>query len=228
MWLVRLLVVGVVVAVPVVLVMTAVQLVMSETYLRLEYGRAGFPADVFGFGAEERFALAVRAVEYLRGDQGIDYLEGLVLSDGRLAFGERELRHMEDVKAVAGVFLGVYGWLILFLVGCVLVCVFKDMTTRIYLLQACLQGGLLTLALIAALLISAILGWNQFFEAFHRLFFADGTWRFEYSDTLIRLFPEQFWFDTALVIGFLTTGGATLLIAASRWALRRIRLAAPR
>jgi hypothetical protein len=35
---------------------------------------------------------------------------------------------------------------------------------------------------------------------------------FLYEDTLIRLFPEQFWFDAALFIGALTVIGAVVTL----------------
>jgi uncharacterized membrane protein len=47
------------------------------------------------------------------------------------------------------------------------------------------------------------------------MFFAQGTWQFLYSDTLIRMFPEQFWFDAALVIGTLTSLGAIVILILS-------------
>jgi uncharacterized membrane protein len=37
-----------------------------------------------------------------------------------------------------------------------------------------------------------------FFTGFHALFFTGDSWLFEYSDTLIRLFPLRFWQDTFL------------------------------
>ncbi|MCZ7668066.1 MAG: DUF1461 domain-containing protein [Chloroflexi bacterium] len=43
------------------------------------------------------------------------------------------------------------------------------------------------------------IGWSLFFTLFHNIFFDSGTWTFAYSDSLIRLFPEQFWFDFALI-----------------------------
>jgi len=46
------------------------------------------------------------------------------------------------------------------------------------------------------------------FVAFHNIFFASGTWLFEYTDTLIRLFPERFWRDIFIYVGLfsLATG----------------------
>jgi uncharacterized membrane protein len=35
---------------------------------------------------------------------------------------------------------------------------------------------------------------------FHELLFPPGTWTFNYSDSLIRLFPEMFWFDIGVLI----------------------------
>ncbi|MBZ0100422.1 MAG: DUF1461 domain-containing protein, partial [Taibaiella sp.] len=66
--------------------------------------------------------------------------------------------------------------------------------------------------------LAAIISWDFFFTCFHSTFFESGTWRFAFSDTLIRLFPEQFWFDAALTIGGLTTFGAVSIVGISwRW-----------
>jgi uncharacterized membrane protein len=53
------------------------------------------------------------------------------------------------------------------------------------------------------------------------MFFEAGTWQFYNSDTLIRLYPQQFWFDASLVIAAMTIGGALLCIAVPRWWLNR-------
>ena len=39
------------------------------------------------------------------------------------------------------------------------------------------------------------------FDTFHEVFFAEGTWRFPFSDSLIRLYPEQLFVDAAVAIG---------------------------
>ena len=47
-------------------------------------------------------------------------------------------------------------------------------------------------------------------NALHDLLFPPGTWIFPFSDTLIRLFPEQFWRDAlAALAGTLLGPGAT-------------------
>ena len=48
--------------------------------------------------------------------------------------------------------------------------------------------------------------WN-FFAWFHSLFFTGNSWIFEYSDTLIRLFPIRFWQDTFLAAAIIVLAG---------------------
>jgi uncharacterized membrane protein len=43
-----------------------------------------------------------------------------------------------------------------------------------------------------------------------------GSWLFSYSDTLIRLFPMQFWFDAMLAISLFSFAGRLLLMLLSR------------
>ncbi|HLF91577.1 MAG TPA: DUF1461 domain-containing protein [Anaerolineales bacterium] len=74
----------------------------------------------------------------------------------------------------------------------------------------------LLLTLVIGLL--AVVAWQAWFVAFHEVFFAPGSWTFNYTHTLIRLFPEKFWFDAALTIASLSlTGGLLLALAGWRW-----------
>jgi uncharacterized membrane protein len=53
--------------------------------------------------------------------------------------------------------------------------------------------------------------------AFHNVFFEPGTWKFLFSDTLIRLFPQRFWQDLFLIVGGLSlVGGLALGIGLRR------------
>ena len=73
------------------------------------------------------------------------------------------------------------------------------------------RGGWLTVILLLSIIFIVLLSFGVFFVAFHNVFFDPGTWTFEFSDTLIRLFPERFWRDLFLVVGVLSTlGGLTL------------------
>lgn len=200
-----------VVSIPIWLVLTSVRLLMTETYVQIAYSVPGFPADVYGFSMDDRRAYAPFAVRYLLNDAGSDYLGRLTFPDGSPMYNARELRHMADVKTVAR---ATFNFHTAFTATLLLVGVYLGWrpATRPTLRRAMARGGWVTLSGIALLVILVALYWDFFFTAFHQLFFESGTWRFEYSDTLIRLFPEFFWFNAALTIGGLTATGALLLI----------------
>ncbi|MBZ0286007.1 MAG: DUF1461 domain-containing protein, partial [Anaerolineae bacterium] len=117
-------------------------------------------------------------------------------------FNERELRHMNDVQVVTQVAFALT-LLLAVLAGLALTLLRRGAPGMVRL--ALFRGSLLTLGLVAAIIVVAVFNWEFFFVGFHSLFFESNTWYFEYSDTLIRLFPEQFWFDAALLVGGLTT-----------------------
>ena len=131
----------------------------------------------------------------------------------------QNLGHMEDVKVVTRL-----AFMILFIGSIVTILLIGYLLTRRtkqtkYALKRGLQdGALLTLGIIGFIVLTAIMAWDLFFDSFHQLLFESGTWRFAYSDTLIRLFPEQLWFDAAILIGVLTVSGAiVMLLMVWRW-----------
>jgi integral membrane protein (TIGR01906 family) len=83
-------------------------------------------------------------------------------------------------------------------------------------------GSIVTLVIIIGLAVLAALSWQQFFTEFHRIFFANGTWTFSLEDTLIRLFPGQFWVDAGIVIGALVFMAATVTFIFT-WPTKRRR-----
>jgi integral membrane protein (TIGR01906 family) len=198
--------------IPILLPLTAVRFLLTEPFLSLEYNRPGFPSDSYGFTTADRLIYAPLAIEYLASGLEADYLADAQFQDGLPLFNDRELRHMIDVQKVVRAVL-VLQVVVLFVVGLCLLALGFRMTTRIFLCRGLELGGYLALAIIASLIVLALIRWDFFFEMFHRVFFANGTWRFYYSDTLIRLFPEQLWFDAAIIIGVFTAAGASVSIA---------------
>lgn len=210
---VRILKFALVLAVPYLLVIGAVRLLVTDGYLSIAYARAGFPPDPFGFTTAERLDYASANFRYVREALPLAALAD-ARRDGALRYNARELKHMQDVQAV---FQAVWaGWLVvlgLSLAG--VVTLGRRRETRLRLLEAIRSGGLLTAGLITVVGALAVLAWRAWFVAFHQVFFAAGSWTFAISDTLIRLFPERFWFDAALTIaGLSSIGGATLGVAA--------------
>jgi uncharacterized membrane protein len=81
-------------------------------------------------------------------------------------------------------------------------------------------GGGLTVAVVLALGVSATLAWPIMFPLFHEVFFPPGTWQFGADSGLISLFPERFWFESALA-AFALVAGAGAVLAVSAWGVLR-------
>ena len=203
--------------VPTLLVLGAIRLLMTETYLKLEYNKPDFPADTYGFTLQDRLYFAPYAVQYLINGADISYIGDLKFADGSSLYNERELEHMIDVqKVMQGAMLA------LAITASVLVLLTVWLTRsaegRLTLRNGLIGGATLLLVAFAGLIVYLLLDWDNFFDTFHNLFFAQGTWTFNYSDTLIRLFPIQFWQDAAITVGLVSAVSAILiLVAAWRW-----------
>ncbi|HNT22898.1 MAG TPA: TIGR01906 family membrane protein [Anaerolineales bacterium] len=215
-WLLKILRFLITVLVPVVLTLTAVRAMLSPWYLEFEYRTPMFPDDYYGFTMGERLAYGRVAVEYLVNDAGIEFLGDLRFPEGQetpapscanmvdctYMYNDRELEHMLDVKNV------VQGALRVWIAAFILLVTFgfwawKEEWLPDYL-QAVRRGGLLTIILIGVILLLVVAAFGFIFVNFHRIFFAEGTWTFLYSDTLIRLFPQRFWRDTFFMVGGLS------------------------
>lgn len=203
---------------PILFALLAVRLIMTPLFLQAEYNRPGFPDDYYGFTREDRLNYAPFAIDYLLNGEDIAYLGNLNFPDGRVLYNARELQHMRDVKVVttaaytAGILMSAAAVLAAFLLW--------RRNQRAALHRALTTGALFAIGLIVAIIILAALAWDTFFTSFHALFFAPGSWYFEYSDTLIRLFPEQFWFDAAVSIGALVIAFAVITLIAARFLAR--------
>ena len=209
--------------VPIVLVLTAVRLLMTPLYVDIEYNTPAFPEDRYGFTKQDRLYYSKIAIDYLLNDEDISFLGDLRFPEGQQVpaescvfmddcsrvYNDRELQHMEDVKNVVKSALWVlYGGLI----ALVLLAIWAWLGNWVSDYRRGLsRGGWLTLILIGVTVVFALIAFGILFVAFHQVFFDPGTWRFYFSDTLIRLFPERFWRDTFLWIGLLA-GGAGLTL----------------
>ncbi len=200
--------------VPVILLSVALRLLLTPTFLRLEYAQASFPPDPYGFTQAERLHWASYALEFIRTPQPLSYLANLQMNDGRPLFNERELRHMVDVQQVTLKALQL-GDLTL---GMLLVLGLLAIRFRIFpaYLRGLQRGGWLTLSLVIVLGLFGAFAFWDFFTLFHRVFFEGDSWIFDPSDTLIRLFPLRFWQDVFGVAALIVTAGALILALSPR------------
>lgn len=189
---------------PVVLVLTSVRILLTPAFLPFEYGMPNFPADVYGFSQADRLYWSRFALDYLLNDEGIGFLADLRFSDGAQVYNERELRHMVDVKNAVQAALTVWIITLVLLVGLGL-WAWKGAWMGDFR-RGLGRGGRLTAALVVVIIFFVLLSFGVFFVAFHNVFFEAGTWVFNYSDTLIRLFPERFWRDIFIYVGVISAG----------------------
>jgi integral membrane protein (TIGR01906 family) len=204
---------------PVVLLVLAVRAVTSPLFLWAEYHRPGFPGDGYGFNADDRMTYGSYAVDYLSNWSGPRYLGELVNRSGEKLFQDGEVSHMADVKLVI---LSAFGAGALLGLICIAVIIYLRRRSTGGVRRGLFAGSIVTLTLIIGLGALAVLGWERFFTEFHRIFFANGSWTFALEDTLIRLFPGQFWIDAGIVIAALVllTALVTLILT---WPTRRRR-----
>jgi integral membrane protein (TIGR01906 family) len=198
--------------VPLLLVLGTVQVLVTDQYLEFEYGKAGFPADPYGFDREQRLAYASVNFRWVRQDQPIEALAGQRLGNQPL-YNQRELKHMQDVQGVFWATRRI--WLFALGLFALTMLFFANHKDNLLEFAAGLKiGGLIVAGLVAVVGLLAIITWQVWFVAFHQVFFTLGSWTFNTSDTLIRLFPERFWYDAALTISGLSiiSGLATALI----------------
>jgi integral membrane protein (TIGR01906 family) len=201
---------------PIVLLGLALRILLSPFFLQVEYRMPGFPADTYGFTQADRMHWAPYAVTYLTSNAGTDFLANLRFDDGTPLYNERELSHMADVQRVTK------GALDIFYMALAALALLGLWSRRPQQWQAFLQGlkrgGWIMVGLAGAVAVVVLVGmflipnlfW-AFFSGFHALFFTGDSWLFEYSDTLIRLFPLRFWQDTFLFAAVIAVAGGLAL-----------------
>ncbi|MCB0037664.1 MAG: DUF1461 domain-containing protein, partial [Anaerolineales bacterium] len=183
-------------------------------YPAWEYQR--IPPDTYGWTPETRLALAQATLDYMQrpepAEEVIYILEDLRLPEDETQplYNEREIEHMLDVKRLTDGIRRLW-WITTVIVVGGLIFLLAREQTRLVGYQAIYGGGITTVIILAGIALFIGVGWSFFFVFFHELLFPPGTWTFYYTDSLIRLFPERFWFDigvilslTPLVLGIIT------------------------
>jgi len=128
-------------------------------------------------------------------------------------FNEREVAHLKDVKGLVWldyrVLLATGSYVLLYAV--VSLCWLVDECRR-RLAKAAVIGGGVTLGLIGALGLAAVVDFDNLFLQFHLISFANDLWLLDPSkDYLIMLFPQGFWYDAAIIVTLATAGLAVVV-----------------
>ncbi len=211
-WLVSLLGILLVIAVPPFLVLSNVNVFMTPQFVYYEYGKPDFPPSQ-RFDAAARTTFAAGTVRYTRGDLNDADLKNLGI------YNERELSHMRDVQDLARVALTLGYALGALIVLAAIVLWRAGLGTAAT--RGLFNGAVLTLAIFGALGLFALVAFNTFFVAFHRVFFVGDSWMFAYTDSLIQFYPQPFWVDASLGIVVFTVLEAVVLAGITYRSARR-------
>ncbi len=196
----------------------SVWLLVSPAWLNVEYGRAGFP-KAEGFTDSERMALAIPSTMFLtRNSLTPNDLAALSHRDGPL-YAADEIGHLVDARnIVRHLFdLGLAG-AVLLLLGTLGAKVRPGW--RYSVARGIEVGGWLTAGLAVWLSLVSVVAWPVAFVTFHKVLFPAGNWQFSESSGLIRLFPEKFWFDSAVALLAMVVAGGLVAVGVGRRARR--------
>jgi integral membrane protein (TIGR01906 family) len=179
---------------------------------------------VTGLSNDELAKVARAFVTYFQSEPGrLDVVVNLPEGPTRL-LNEREIIHMEDVQLLVQKILRLWtlSLAMLILSGIVIVAVDRETAGRAVLIASAI-GGALAVFVIGALGVASLIDFERLFLQFHFMSFSNDFWLLDpRTDRLIQLYPEGFFYDSALRIALETVIGGAVIFTASAAALRFI------
>jgi len=166
-----------------------------------------------GLAEEELEKAAVGLISYFNSDE--EYISLAVVKNGKPfdLFNQREVIHLKDVKGLIWLDYWVLLGTLIYALGYAGVSLFwrrKRYWRR--LVWGVVVGSGITLAVMLALGLGTLLGFDQLFYQFHLISFTNELWLLDPTkDYLIMLFPRGFFYDAAIFCGGMTTGLAVIL-----------------
>ena len=209
-------------AIPTFLVATNVRLAFNSVQL-YTYGFERYNVTrTTGLNDAQLRMVAEEFTQYFNSSD--EFLDVNVVLDGeeRPLFNENELIHMRDVKGlVRGVYYVQYATGA-YLVALVVVSIaFSGGRSLRRVAGLVMAGSLLTIAMVGALGIGSLVGFDYLFEQFHVISFSNELWRLDPRENyLTRLFTEGFFLEATLFVGASVILQA-LLLTALGWFIRR-------
>lgn len=211
-------------AMPVFIILLALRILWSPLYVHWEYGKPDFPPDAYGFTNEQRVEYVLQWIDYYNTnttpEEGLERFMALRFpGTDQPLYSPYEISHMLDVRILTDTLWRVLVVAAVIVVGGLLLLLLRRETRRDGY-AALFMGGLISTILLVATILFVLLSWRTFFVALHNVFFPPGTWTFEWESTLIRIFPDRFWFDA----GVLLVGGslvAAILVTLTGYLLGR-------
>jgi len=208
---------------PLLLIAASIGLAFNSQWF-YEYGFKKYDVDqTTGLAQSELSKVAAGLIAYFNsGDELIDLT---VTKDGKPfpIFNQKEITHLKDVKDLFRFDYTVLLVTFLYALLYAAAMFFWRKESR-QLAKEALYGAGLTLFLMVALGISALIDFDGLFLQFHLLSFANEFWMLDPTkDYLIMLVPRGFWFDAVLFVVLMVLAGALILGGAARGHLKYSR-----
>ncbi len=177
-----------------------------------------------GLASSELDKTARGLISYFNSDE--EYISLSVVKDGEPfeLFNQREVFHLKDVKGLIRLDYWVLVGTLAYALAYAGVCLFwrKRRYWR-QLAWGLVGGGSLTLALMLALGLGTLLGFDQLFWQFHVISFSNEFWRLDpATDYLLMLFTGGFFYDATIFCAGISAGLAIILGGVGGFTLSRV------
>ena len=175
-----------------------------------------------GLDSQQLRTVAQRLIDYF--DLRTDSTQVEVSRGGAKVnlFNERELIHLEDVRNLIQRDYRVAGIVFLLMVIFAITLIFGFKRGWREPVKGLFWGSLITIGLMVVLGVWAVVGFDQFFVLFHIVSFTNQFWMLDPAhDYLIRLFPEGFFYDAAM-LGYGVVMLSALVIGGLSWGLPKL------
>lgn len=197
--------------IPLFLLTSSIRLLTTDYYLGYQYRKLDI-VEKTGLSQTELDNITHKLLKFLISSAKFPAIDIKRGSIRKPVFNSREIAHLYDVQRVFKVVFAVQKITGLYLLFCLGLALFPPWRRKFGLFAFYIFiGCLISLFLISLLVLSVFFQFGSFFDKFHQAFFLAGSWLFGPRDTLIQLYPEQFWSNAARTTIFLTLSSTIVL-----------------
>jgi integral membrane protein (TIGR01906 family) len=183
-----------------VLLFTSIQVVaFNLDYYESQYNKRNIANNV-GMKQEELMKVTYNMLEYLKDNRDNLDIHAMVNGEVSEVFGNREKRHMMDVKTLFLTAMSMRNYSLIIL--CISLLYFlKYKYIGLKALTCVKYTYISVLGFITLLCTILLINFNRYFTIFNHIFFSNDLWILNpKEDILINIVPETFFFETAIII----------------------------
>ena len=208
-----------VLAIPILIVSVAVNIYADSLNLYTGGFSKYHISEATGISNTQLQGVAHGMVDYFNGKVRSPQVEVDIRGIERPVYNQKELIHLEDVRKIIDIFkmLEILSLIIFLVTGLYLF--FKFGVIR--LLKGLQAGAVVTVVFLGSVMLWALIDFNSIFYFFHILSFSNDLWLLDpATDYLIMMFPEGFFFDSAILM-VATIIAAAILVWVAAFVLKR-------